>query len=402
MKILIPAQLFLRVKEKNYAHFAHKDMALDRDALAVYLRLFSLAIDSGSVRLPQSELAADCRICVRALQNALRRLGEIAYIAVECAPGHCCSYYLLLSPRVLAQIRKYDLIDNPAWYARRSSGRASGVPVAHPPHGLRGGYAPHAYPSYKEDKKLQENTLQPSLPENSNVAPPDAPGRGAFSPAAKAEPAAARPARPAPMATADAPAAAFERLWAVWPVKQSKAQALRIFLSLWRQKALPAPTQLLDAVARFKTTDRRWLRGYAPNLDNWLRGRRWEDEILPLPAADGAAVAPSADQERDARKSREKLERAARQILAATPPLPDLPAALSDAAEKLCRIWPGQSTRTPVKAFFRSRLAAGGLPDPDALLQAAGAYLADAVRPCGLLGWLMMLTQQQEQRGCAA
>ena len=216
MKLLIPSQLFLRVKEKNYAHFAHKDHDLGRDELAVYLRIFSLAIDTGYISLPQKELADDCRISVRQLQHALHFLEDHEYLSIGRNPGSWCTYSLLLSDHIMALLKKYDLIDNPQWYARQKS--SSGKRVQ-PPHPVQGGCAQSAHPSYKDNKKdKNQNTLQTSPPVISKVTPPDAPGGESFSSAAAED---------------------FEALWASWPVKQDKASASKAFASLQRGRKLP-------------------------------------------------------------------------------------------------------------------------------------------------------------------
>lgn len=358
MKILIPTQLFLRVKEKNYAHFAHKDYVLGRDPLAVYLRVFTLAIDTGFISLPQKEIADDIRLSVRQLQKALRFLEDHKYLKIDRTPGSWCTYTLLLSDHIMALLKKHDLIDNPQWYARQKS--SSGKRVQ-PPHHVQGGYAHCAHPSYMEDKKdKKENTsLQTSPPVISKVTPPDAPGGE----------------NPSSAASED-----FETLWASWPVKQDKVAASKAFARLQRGRKLPDMPTLLAIIEKFRTSDRRWLNGFAPNLSNWLRGERWNDEVIATEKAN----------------SSKENENSLSSVPAALPMMPEVPtkplAELSSdlvaAAEELCQIWPDKPARTPVKALFRFRIGASGSLNPAAMLLSARKYLRESNQPVGLLRWL--------------
>jgi len=355
MKLLIPSQLFLRVKEKNYAHFAHKDHDLGRDELAVYLRIFSLAIDTGYISLPQKELADDCRISVRQLQHALHFLEDHEYLSIGRNPGSWCTYSLLLSDHIMALLKKYDLIDNPQWYARQKS--SSGKRVQ-PPHPVQGGCAQSAHPSYKDNKKdKNQNTLQTSPPVISKVTPPDAPGGESFSSAAAED---------------------FEALWASWPVKQDKASASKAFASLQRGRKLPDMQTLLAVVEKFRTSDRRWLNGFAPNLSNWLRGARWNDEVIT--AADKANAS---EENKHSLSSTPAVLPVMPEV--PTKPLAELPSDLVAAAEELCQIWPDQPSRSPVKALFRARFAS---VNAEVMLRNARAYLRDCKKPAGLLRWL--------------
>jgi hypothetical protein len=114
MNILIPSALFLRDKEKNYAYFVHEDMSLGRCAKDIYLWLFYLAQDTGSVSLTLKDLANDVLLSVQTLQKAVNSLVAAKYIDVENTPGLPCKYTLLLSDHVLAQIKKCGPIVNPA------------------------------------------------------------------------------------------------------------------------------------------------------------------------------------------------------------------------------------------------------------------------------------------------
>ena len=162
-----------------------------------------------------------------------------------------------------------------------------------------------------------------------------------------------------------------------------------MFASLARAEKLPPLKTLLHAVGQFRERDARWKRGYAPNLGNWLRGRRWEDE--PVERGIGSSSRPCSEPVSASRTdSREKV------AAAYVPPevsLPELPRRFADAVEDLCRMWPQTAARQPVKAFFRAALASGTAPEPDGVVAAAKSYLQETFSPGSLVRWL---------RSCAA
>ncbi|MDR2744415.1 MAG: helix-turn-helix domain-containing protein [Desulfovibrio sp.] len=360
MNILVPSQLFLRVREKNYAHFAHKDQSLGRDALAVYLRLFSLAVDSGSVSLPQRELADDVRVSVRTLQNALRSLANTGYVHVVSSPGLPSTYNLLLSDHVLKQIRRFDLIDNPSWYSRSGGSTAmQAVETAAPPQEVRSPRARPAHPLYnvyKNNKKGIPPT--PPLPQPCQSPPTGSAGEGGFS-------------------------SDFLKLWDAHPIKKGKNSAYRAYTELALGKDAPPLDRLLEVIAAFKAGDDQWKRGYAPYLATWLRERRWDDEILSRGSVTSGTTAP--------------VPRAAIMTL---PPRPSISVELSPEAEKrlrevcaaLSELWPGPVNDKPIAAFLRPRASAGAL---SALPLAAKAYLAAAPKPMSLWRWLQTTEEHQ-------
>lgn len=243
-----------------------------------------------------------------------------------------------------------------------------------------GGYAPHAYPSYMDKKKEEISPLAPlKVPGAADSAPPRI-RRGDFS-LTEAERTPARDVR-----------SAFETLWSVWPVRQDRARAWRVFASLARVGKLPPPASLLETVRLFRERDARWKRGYAPNLGNWLRGRRWEDEPVER-GFRGSFSRPCSEPVSAARTDSRK------NIAAYVPPemsLPELPRRFADAVEDLCRLWPQAAPRRPVQAFFRSLLASGTAPEPDGVIAAAKSYLQETFSPGSLIRWLRGMD------GCAA
>ena len=73
----------------------------------------------------------------------------------------------------------------------------------------------------------------------------------------------------------------FERLWAVYPRKEAKELARSAWHRLWRHGEIPALDVLLGALDRFRASVS-WNKEhgrFVPQLVNWLRGRRWLDEV---------------------------------------------------------------------------------------------------------------------------
>lgn len=387
MDILVPKNVFLRVEDKFVPQFIENDQDAPSSPTLLYRKLFHASYKTGKCTLPQSQLAAQCKFSVRTLQYAQKRLIELEYIRVEHHPGGYNTYVLLLSNRVKRLLAGIDLIDRSDWYERPEEPVQPTAPSASeadrtPPQSLQDGCANSADSSYKEDKKDKNSSPLSPLPEtpaiSQTVTPPDAhQGRGDSFPVSSKNYAAMLQ--------------AFERLWAVWPVKQDRHRSLRVFCSLARSRRLPSLAALLAAIQNMSANDDRWQRGYLPNLVNWLQGRRWNDAPVCRARTQPEPAAPAA---------RPDAKRECKIVtpLPASEPLPELSPAMESTVQNLCSIWPTPS-HTPVRAFFRSLLAKN--LDTSALLAAAHAHMAEAGAASGsLLRWLM--SHQWEQRSCAA
>ncbi|GAB1253102.1 hypothetical protein [Desulfovibrio falkowii] len=390
MDILVPKNVFLRVEDKFVPQFIENDQDTPSSPTLLYRKLFHASYKTGKCTLPQSQLAAQCKFSVRTLQYAQKRLIELEYIRVEHHPGGYNTYVLLLSDRVKRLLAGIDLIDRSDWYERPEEPVQPTAPSASeadrtPPQSLQGGCANSADSSYKEDKKDKNSSPLSPLPEtpaiSQTVTPPDAhQGRGDSFPVSSKNYAAMLQ--------------AFERLWAVWPVKQDRHRSLRVFCSLARSGRLPSLAVLLAAIQNMSANDDRWRRGYLPNLVNWLQGQRWNDEPIRRSSAHAEPAAPSARP--DANKERKVFP-----PFPASAPLPELSPAMESTVQNLCSIWPAPS-HTPVRAFFRALQARKNTLDTSALLAAARAHLAEAGAASGsLLRWLMS-RQWEEQRNRAA
>jgi hypothetical protein len=80
----------------------------------------------------------------------------------------------------------------------------------------------------------------------------------------------------------------FDRIWAIYPRKEKRAKAERIFRKARIDPELMA--QIIEAIEKQSKTDKwrsdggRWV----PLLENYLRDRRWEDQIRDKRAEDDA------------------------------------------------------------------------------------------------------------------
>ena len=86
----------------------------------------------------------------------------------------------------------------------------------------------------------------------------------------------------------DAQERRFEQFWAIYPKKQGKGDALKVWKRLKPDKALFE--QILESVKAHASRNPQWKRDggqYIPNPATWLRQTRWLDEI---PAQEGGAA----------------------------------------------------------------------------------------------------------------
>ena len=102
----------------------------------------------------------------------------------------------------------------------------------------------------------------------------------------------------------------FERLWAVYPRKEAKELARSAWHRLWRHGEVPALDVLLGALDRFRASVS-WNKEhgrFVPQLVNWLRGRRWLDEVPDAPASPVDEQATTPEQAQDIRRCMKRLE----------------------------------------------------------------------------------------------
>lgn len=72
----------------------------------------------------------------------------------------------------------------------------------------------------------------------------------------------------------------FDRLWAVYPRKVSKASAWRSWKKLAKSPDMPLVETLITAVERYASTITEMR--YCAHLATWLSSQRWLDDITPV------------------------------------------------------------------------------------------------------------------------
>jgi len=69
----------------------------------------------------------------------------------------------------------------------------------------------------------------------------------------------------------------FQLIWDVWPVKEARKKAFRIWRRLWKKKALPDLQTIQSSIKANQESNPRWKRGFVPYFSTWLRDGRWDD-----------------------------------------------------------------------------------------------------------------------------
>lgn len=181
----------------------------------------------------------------------------------------------------------------------------------------------------------------------------------------------------------------FGRLWEAWPVKQSEHDARSWFRRLRRMGVLPVVETLLSAVQNLKEHDCRWKRGYAPNLGNWLRGRRWNDLPYqePVPSASGATQPLCSSEVPTSPATSARITSTMRsvEVKHSSPPL-----VAADVLAELVSRWPKEGKRGQGNASRGAWAFLTGKQkiSPNLILQCALAYLRETDIPMRLELWL--------------
>jgi hypothetical protein len=84
--------------------------------------------------------------------------------------------------------------------------------------------------------------------------------------------------------------ARFDRFWEAYPRKVSKQDALKVFRQINPDHELLAV--MLSSIAKCKASGAWSELRFVPHPDRWLRGKRWQDEVVP-PAAKVQPPAPA-------------------------------------------------------------------------------------------------------------
>ena len=153
---------------------------------------------------------------------------------------------------------------------------------------------------------------------------------------------------------------AFETLYAAYPRKEAKELARAAWHRLWRRGVLPALDVLLQTLGRFKESQS-WQRErgrFVPQLVNWLKGQRWQDEV---PAPSSQPPVPGADPRQEEIRRRFEDEERRREASARADVA--LPAPAREAFERfLARFAGGEKFRGPAFGLWSQLLRRGSAP----------------------------------------
>lgn len=154
--------------------------------------------------------------------------------------------------------------------------------------------------------------------------------------------------------------AAFETLYAAYPRKEAKELARAAWHRLWRRGVLPPLEVLLQTLARFRESQS-WQRErgrFVPQLVNWLKGWRWQDE---MPAPSSQSPVPGADPRQE--EIRRRFEEEERRREASASADATLPAPAREAFEGfLARFAGGEKFRGPAFGLWSQLLRRGNAP----------------------------------------
>lgn len=152
----------------------------------------------------------------------------------------------------------------------------------------------------------------------------------------------------------------FEKFWAAYPRKEAKELARAVWHRLWRRGVLPALDVLLQILGRFRESQG-WQRErgrFVPQLVNWLKGQRWQDEV---PAPSSQPPVPGADPRQEEIRRRFEDEERRREASARADVA--LPAPAREAFERfLARFAGGEKFRGPAFGLWSQLLRRGIAP----------------------------------------
>ncbi len=255
----------------------------------------------------QKYLAERLGVSIRTIQKYLKELVQLGFIAIISGhDGETNTYQLLPHPLVIAELE----------------GRAARTAAT--PEKSSGGDGEKISPVIKKEEKKT-----PLTPQRGEEGDRPSPSTRAWKPEA---------------------IAAFDRVWAVWPVQEARKAALRRWLRLWRLRIRPPLEKVLASVRSHMARNPRWRRGFVPFLVTWLKDRRWEDD-LPAPEA-------SARESQSKAVLRQREEAKGPDVAAASPPSVHvasgersgvaLPHCAQQQLDAALAIWPGQSSDSHV------------------------------------------------------
>ena len=205
----------------------------------------------------QKYLAKSINQSIRSVQNHLKELAKAGFIRVGKRPLRGNLYRLLMHPAVgCMEDRRHARAAAPS--VTQSTRATSAVVSASA--GLKG---QRVHEKCAQGINIKERQEIPPFP----------------------------PKHPAPRWEAEA---AFQRVWEIWPIREARKSALRLWHRLWSSDERPQLETILGSIKENQARNPRWKRGFVPFLANWLKDRRWEDELpCNVTAAQGQGPTPA-------------------------------------------------------------------------------------------------------------
>ena len=400
MRTFSPTSLFFHVRDKSQPRFIKHDELISIGSSYLYGIIFEFCGDKDHCYPSQTTLALLCKSSTRTVQNYTAQLVKAEYIAVKKDEKTGRNiYYLLLSPRLLALLRKLGI----PTHETQISGTAAkneGLQEAH-----------ENFSPYIRDQRDQDTPLSP-LPKPAAPSPSchsrtgfpsSAPttqrvqGRGDFS-------SLSRTGAPQTTHVLHRPTEhEFENLWAAWPqaaswaIPHNRQLALRAYRRMRRARQLPPIEKLLAIVEQYKLNDSRWLNGYPPECSNWLHTRQFEKAPLVRPKKSffgklfgkpdpDPVLTPEERHQAEIYRAQVKAlhERFTSRTFSAMPPLQP-----GGDADALISLWPEpERQRVPVTGFLNYLAGKGKKLDVGQLVPLAREYLDSTASPMSLAGWL--------------
>lgn len=391
-----PVSLFFHVRDKYQPAFIGDDQGISTGASYVYILIFTACGEKDHCWLSQTTMALRSKSSVRTIQNYLNELVKTDYISIRKDEHGRNIYYLLLSDRLIALLRKLGTPTHEAQISGTSS-ESEGSQEGH-----------EKFSPYIRDQRDQDTPLSP-LPKpaasspsshsrtgfpSSAPTPQRVQGRGDFSSLSRTN---ATIHAPCVLHRPDAPHE-FEQLWLAWPqtatwdMPHNKRLALRVFRRMEHAGQLPPIEKLLATVELYKRTDSRWLNGYPPELSNWLHSRQFEKAplvrskktFLGKTEPSVPVLTPEERQQAEFCRARiEELQKRFNQPTVSASPTP------SQDADALIALWPEpERQRVPVTTYLNYLSGKGKRLDLARLVSLARDYLSATSSPVSLVGWL--------------
>ena len=395
MRTFSPTSLFFHVRDKYQPRFIKHDELISIGSSYLYGIIFEFCGDKDHCYPSQTTLALLCKSSTRTVQNYTAQLVKAEYIAVKKDEKTGRNiYYLLLSPRLLALLRKLGI----PTHETQISGTAAkneGLQEAH-----------ENFSPYIRDQRDQDTPLSP-LPSPAAISPLQSSRRTGFPSSAPTTQRVQGRGDFSSLSRTGAPQTTnvlhrpteheFENLWAAWPqtatwdMPRNKRLALRVYRRMERAGQLPPIENLLATVELYKRTDSRWLNGYPPELSNWLHSRQFEKAPLVRPQKtffgklSPAEPILTPEERRQAEVYRARIEELQKRF---NQPTLSSPTPSHD-ADALIALWPEpERQRVPVTTYLNYLSGKGQKPDLARLVSLAHDYLSGTSSPMSLVGWL--------------